>query len=58
MTNRPSRTPRRATLPGRTGGFGGRPGGGGFGGGGGLGGTTTVSSALVKLLEQDAVSYK
>jgi 4-amino-4-deoxy-L-arabinose transferase-like glycosyltransferase len=30
---------------------------GGFGGGG-LGGSTTVSSALVKLLEQDASSYK
>ena len=43
------------TLPGRTGGFGGR--GGGFAGGG-LGGNTTVSSALVKLLEQDASSYK
>jgi 4-amino-4-deoxy-L-arabinose transferase-like glycosyltransferase len=42
-------------TPGRTGGFGGR--GGGFGGGG-LGGSTTVSSALVKLLEQDASSYK
>src|SRR5208282_1813146 len=35
----------------------GRPGGaGGFGGG--LGGSTQVSSALVKLLEQDASSYK
>jgi hypothetical protein len=55
-------------------GFGGGPGGGaggrggfpggqaGFGrgtaGGGGLGGSTTVSSALTKLLEQDASSYK
>ena len=37
----------------------GGPGGdGGFGGGGGLGGDTTVSSALTKLLEQDAGSYK
>ncbi len=47
---------------GRTGGFGGRgTGGGGTGGGtggGGLGGSTTVSSALTKLLEQDASSYK
>ena len=40
---------------GRTGGFGGA---GGAGGGGGLGGSTTVSSALEKLLEQDASSYK
>ena len=32
-------------------------GGGGFGGGG-LGGSTTVSSALTKLLEQDASGYK
>lgn len=31
---------------------------GGFGGAGGLGGSTTVSSALVKLLEQDASRYK
>ncbi len=50
-------------IPGRAGGFGGRgtggrgTGGGGFGGGG-LGGSTTVSSALTKLLEQDASSYK
>ncbi len=36
----------------------GGPGGGGFGGGGGLGGDTTVSSALTRLLEQDASSYK
>ena len=35
-----------------------RRGDGGFGGGGGLGGNTTVSSALTKLLEQDASSYK
>ena len=42
---------------GRAGGFSGRAtGGGGFGGG--LGGSTTVSSALTKLLEQDAPSYK
>jgi 4-amino-4-deoxy-L-arabinose transferase-like glycosyltransferase len=46
---------------GRTGGAGavGRPGGaGGFGGAGGLGGNTNVSSALIKLLEKDASSYK
>ncbi len=42
------------------GGTAGRPAGGagGFGGGGGLGGSTTVSSALAKLLERDASSYK
>ena len=40
------------------GGFGGRGTGGGGFGGGGLGGSTTVSSALTKLLEQDASSYK
>ena len=49
-------------MPGATGTGGmtrGGPGGdGGFGGGGGLGGDTTVSSALTKLLEQDAGSYK
>jgi len=44
-------------APGRAGGFGGR-GAGGFGGAGGLGGSTTVSSAVEKLLEQDASSYK
>jgi 4-amino-4-deoxy-L-arabinose transferase-like glycosyltransferase len=47
-------------MPGRTGGLGGpRAGGaGGFGGrGGGLGGSTTVSSALTKLLQQNASSY-
>ncbi len=45
-------------IPGRAGAFGGRgPGGGGFGGGG-LAGSTTVSSALTKLLEQDASGYK
>jgi 4-amino-4-deoxy-L-arabinose transferase-like glycosyltransferase len=50
---------------GGAGGTGTRPGGtaGGFAraggtGGGGLGGSTTVSSALEKLLEQDASSYK
>ena len=50
---------------GSTGSTGTRPGGtaGGFAraggtGGGGLGGSTTVSSALEKLLEQDASSYK
>jgi hypothetical protein len=31
---------------------------GGFGAGGGLGGDTTVSSALTRLLEQDAARYK
>jgi 4-amino-4-deoxy-L-arabinose transferase-like glycosyltransferase len=45
-------------IPGRAGGFGGRGTGGGGFGGGGLGGSTTVSSALTKLLEQDASSYK
>jgi 4-amino-4-deoxy-L-arabinose transferase-like glycosyltransferase len=59
----------RAGAPGGTGGIagrtGGRPGGiggagrpGGTGGAGGLGGNTQVSSALVKLLEQDAAAYK
>jgi 4-amino-4-deoxy-L-arabinose transferase-like glycosyltransferase len=44
---------------GRAGGFGGRGGaGGGVGGPGGLSGDTQVSSALVKLLEQNASSYK
>ncbi len=44
---------------GGAGGFGAAGGGaGGFGGAGGLGGSTTVSSALEKLLEQDASSYK
>ena len=33
-------------------------GNGGFGAGGGLGGDTTVSSALKRLLEKDAASYK
>jgi hypothetical protein len=42
---------------GRTGARGG-PGNGGVGVGGGLGGDTTVSSALTRLLEQDASSYK
>ena len=46
-------------LPSGAGGFGGRGVGGRAGGfGGGLGGSTTVSSTLVKLLEQDAASYK
>jgi 4-amino-4-deoxy-L-arabinose transferase-like glycosyltransferase len=50
------------TAPGGTsarGGFpaGGAKGTGGFGGAGGLSGNTTVSSALVKLLEQDASRY-
>jgi 4-amino-4-deoxy-L-arabinose transferase-like glycosyltransferase len=58
-----------STVPGGTAGTGaasgGMPGGaaaGGMGargaGGGGLGGDTTVSSALKRLLEQDAASYK
>jgi 4-amino-4-deoxy-L-arabinose transferase-like glycosyltransferase len=46
-------------MPGGTG-TGGMPqaGDGGFGAGGGLGGDTTVSSALTRLLEQDAAGYK
>ncbi len=50
--------PAGAAGAGRAGGFGGRGTGGGGFGGGGLGGSTTVSSALTKLLEQDASSYK
>jgi hypothetical protein len=46
------------TLPGGSGSAGTRPGGFGGAGGGGLGGSTTVSSAMEKLLEQDASSYK
>jgi 4-amino-4-deoxy-L-arabinose transferase-like glycosyltransferase len=46
------------TGAGRAGGFGGGGTGGGGFGGGGLGGSTTVSSALTKLLEQDASGYK
>jgi len=49
-------TTRPAGSPG--GGFGGAPGDGRTGGFGGLGGGTQVSSALVKLLEKDATSYK
>jgi 4-amino-4-deoxy-L-arabinose transferase-like glycosyltransferase len=45
-------------FPGRTGGSTSRGAGGGGFGGGGLGGSTTVSSALTKLLEQDASGYK
>jgi 4-amino-4-deoxy-L-arabinose transferase-like glycosyltransferase len=45
------------SIPGRTGGLSGRGAGAG-GGGGGLGGSTSVSSALAKLLEQDASKYK
>ncbi len=44
------------SLPGGTSGAKGAP--GRAGGAGGLGGSTTVSSALKKLLEQDASSYK
>jgi 4-amino-4-deoxy-L-arabinose transferase-like glycosyltransferase len=43
------------TVPGGSGSAGTVPGGGGAGG---LGGNTTVSKALVKLLEQDASKYK
>jgi 4-amino-4-deoxy-L-arabinose transferase-like glycosyltransferase len=43
------------SLPGRAGGFGAAR---GRGAGGGLGGNTTVSKALVELLEQDAARYK
>jgi 4-amino-4-deoxy-L-arabinose transferase-like glycosyltransferase len=43
-------------APGRTGAPGGA--GGAFGAGGGLNGNTQVSSALVKLIEQDASRYK
>jgi 4-amino-4-deoxy-L-arabinose transferase-like glycosyltransferase len=39
------------------GGFGGRSGAGAGGFGGGLGGSTTVSSALTRMLEQDASAY-
>jgi len=47
------------TFPGTRPGGTGRAGApGGFRGGGGLGGNTNVSSALVKLLEKDASSYK
>ena len=45
-------------IPGRAGAFGGRGTGGGGFVGGGLGGSTMVSSALTKLLEQDASGYK
>jgi 4-amino-4-deoxy-L-arabinose transferase-like glycosyltransferase len=45
------------SIPGRNGGLSGRGAGAG-GGGGGLGGSTSVSSALAKLLEQDASKYK
>jgi 4-amino-4-deoxy-L-arabinose transferase-like glycosyltransferase len=53
-------TPPGGTASGAASGMPGRAAGGagGFGGGGGLGGSTTVSSALTKLLEQDASSYK
>jgi 4-amino-4-deoxy-L-arabinose transferase-like glycosyltransferase len=60
----PSAGPQVAGFGGPGGGPGGMPRGGssGFGagngqGGGGLGGSTTVSSALTRLLEQDASSY-
>jgi 4-amino-4-deoxy-L-arabinose transferase-like glycosyltransferase len=57
--------PGGASGPGGSGGAGGPGGSGGAGGpgatggpGGGLGGSTQVSSALVKLLEQDASRYR
>jgi 4-amino-4-deoxy-L-arabinose transferase-like glycosyltransferase len=50
---------RPSGAPGAGGqGFAGFPGRGAGGGAGGLGGNTQVSSALVKLLEQDASKYK
>ena len=55
---RPGGTSGAGGLPSGAGGFGGRGAGGRAGGFGGLGGSTTVSSALVKLLEQDAAGYK
>jgi 4-amino-4-deoxy-L-arabinose transferase-like glycosyltransferase len=65
---RPGGAAAGGTRPGATGGFpggqfggtnfAGRGAGGTGGAGGGLGGNTQVSSALVKLLEQDASSYK
>jgi 4-amino-4-deoxy-L-arabinose transferase-like glycosyltransferase len=55
----PSGTAGVGGFPGRLGGAGGGAAGPGAGGaGGGLGGSTQVSSALVKLLEQDASRYK
>jgi hypothetical protein len=55
---RPGGTSGASGAPGRAGGFGGGGTGRGGFGGGGLGGSTAVSSALEKLLEQDATSYK
>jgi 4-amino-4-deoxy-L-arabinose transferase-like glycosyltransferase len=56
---RPGGTSGAGGVPRGAGGFAGRGAGGRAGGfGGGLGGSTTVSSTLVKLLEQDAASYK
>ena len=68
-TAAPNGVPQGGTAPGGTGtapggtstggtSRGGPGGDGGFGAGGGLGGDTTVSSALTRLLEQDAASYK
>ena len=57
-TGVPGGTAPASAGAGRAGGFSGRATGGGGFGGGGLGGSTTVSSALTKLLEQDASSYK
>jgi 4-amino-4-deoxy-L-arabinose transferase-like glycosyltransferase len=63
----PGGTAGTSTAPGGTAGTSTAPGGmtrggpggdGGFGAGGGLGGGTPVSSALTRLLEQDAGSYK
>jgi 4-amino-4-deoxy-L-arabinose transferase-like glycosyltransferase len=71
-TGAPNGTAQSGTAAGTPGGTGTAPGGtsaggmprsgrggdGGFGAGGGLGGDTTVSSALTRLLEQDAARYK
>ena len=62
----PGGTAGTGTAPGGTAGGasaggmprGGQGGDGGFGSGGGLGGDTTVSSALTRLLEQDAARYR
>jgi hypothetical protein len=50
--------PRTGTAPGATGNSGSAAGPGAAGGMGGLSGNTTLSSALIKLLEQDASKYK
>ncbi len=55
---RPGGSSGTGSLPGGTADREGFGGAGGAGGAGGLGGNTTVSQALVKLLEQDASTYK